>query len=425
MNKIYFQSTVQIIICKFTLLLVLLMLPACLIYAEDIKNSSFLEEGHSPDNPSDSTKNSYRYKLSYDKKFSSIVSADLILSVAEFYRIADDATFNNPDNFLLSFSGYLSRMFVTAMLSTIQHEFGGHGSRLREFGVDVKGYAVNIDGSGHTSFDSAEFDRLHSHKKIASIIGGVESNYFMSQKLAARFLAENTIHPVNAMLYIWSATDQVEYVFSMKKHGESEGHDIADYIKQLNRFYGDGYVTRSKLRKYALFDLLDPMLYFSAYSFVSNERMNTPMIDIGDYSYLPAFRSVLAPYGPEIGLINYIKYEDSTYTISFFHGKNQSGKSYNINFLGNNLYKIAINGDIIKDLSTGIELGIWRQPKLFDSSISKASIQSGILTEITLNFNILDKFGINIATGYKSRGFVMGRTLTSSGTLRLGLEFSL
>ena len=462
MNKNIFQSSIQSIVCsivcKFTLLILLGILH---MQVADAAGSieSCLGQGRRLDNlddPIDLVGNSttdgnlyvnatlesscrlkdtralrsdfpakYRYKFSYDKDFSSIASADMVLSLSEAYRFADNNIFNNPDSFLLSFAGYLSRMLITAMLSTAQHEFGGHGARLREFGVDVKGYAVHFDGKGHTSFDARQFDRLHPHKKIASIIGGVESSYVMSQKLADRFLEEGKMDPVNAMLYIWAATDQVEYVFSMKKQGEADGHDIADYIKQLNTFYGDGYVDRSRLRKYALADLLDPMLYFAAYSFVSNEQLDTPMINIGDYGYLPAFHSIITPYGPELSFVNHIKQDDRDYKIVLSHGKNRAGASYNMNLIGHNLYKAEINGDIINHISVGAEIGVWRQPKMFVPQSYKASMQSGVLAEIKSNLNILNRFGMNIALGYKSRGFALGRPLTSSAMLRLGFELDI
>lgn len=441
MNKNFFRNSTRAIVYKLTLPLLCLLVSFTepqLAYSDARLNetmatkhnsySSYSSHNYHPYEPSGSNADNYHYRFSYDKDFSSIASADLILSGAEAYRLIDDNVFNNPDNFILCFAGYLSRMLVTAMLSTTQHEFGGHGARLREFGVDVKSYSVHLDASGSTSFNSIQFDKLHPHKKIAAIIGGVESSYIISRKLAERFLLSGKMNPVNSMLYIWSATDQVDYVFSMKKHQryDDQGHDIADYIKHLNKFYGEAYVNRDKLRNVTLFDLLDPMLYFSASSFVSNEVVDVPMIEFGGWGYLPAFRSILAPYGPEVSLVNHFKHGDSYYRVAFANGKNRAGDSYNIHFTGCNLYQAEINSDVIKSISFGGELDVWRQPKLFSYyNIGKSHMQNGLLTEINMHLNIFDKFGIDFALGYKSRGFAIGRPLNSTGMLRLGCAFDL
>lgn len=94
------------------------------------------------------------------------------------------------------------------------------------------------------------------------------------------------------------------------------------------------------MRSYAYLDLIDPFLFYSAYSFVMNTNLdNIPMINLGRVKYLPATRAILAPYGLERGLVNHFVIDDKYIQLNINYGKNQKFKSYGVGIKANNLAK--------------------------------------------------------------------------------------
>lgn len=376
----------------------------------DVYESDFVQDDSDFSSPS-----KYYFQFSLDKYMSSIASADWFISGFEFYRATDYRFLSGPNSTYLTRSfSYLTKFLFANWLTTAQHEYGGHGGRLREFGFTNLRYEVNFDGSGSTSFSALKFATLIPHEQIAIGTGGIEATMIMGRTVSDRFINENSIQPGNGMLYIAAMIDQPNYIFNTKRRGNGPGHDIAGYILQINDMYQAPHLGRDKLREYAYLDLIDPMLYFSIYSYVMNEAIEVPMLKFGSVEYLPALRAVLTPYGPERRLVNHLRFDGKYVRLTVGYGNNKKFTSQYIGAKGYKLYKMG-------SFDVGAELAVWNQPELLTRTPLNESTRLGAMGEVFAGGDVYNKVSLHGAISAKSKGFVPGRPLRANLGFRIGL----
>lgn len=367
----------------------------------------------------DLKQNHYSFAFSIDKDMSSTGSADFALSAIEGYRMLDDKFISNSDSIFVRGLGYFTRFIFTQFIMVAQHEIGGHGYRARESGVKVRSYEINLlDGSGSTSLNAAQFNKLHIHEKIAIDTGGMQATYLLSQKISDRYFDQREINPTLGIAYAFSSLDQPMYIYTTKKGTlhKNDGNDVANYIKGVNSGGGANPLTLSKMRGFAAVDLLDPLLYFSLYSYIFNENIAVPMIEFNGYGYLPAFRSVLAPFGPEYRFINHIRLNETYLRVHLGYGKNKKAKAYHAGVKTNYFLKYD-------NFALGGELDLWRGPELLTIGLAKQKV--GGLVELNSKLSTMKDIALLFSVGYKTNGFIEGRPLKKSMMIRAGLEFKI
>lgn len=354
----------------------------------------------------------YKYTISGDKDFGALSIADLSLSAVEAMRHTSNSVF--PDS---AISDYIFG-FTTLYITTINHEVAGHGVRGREFGATDINYEFRLDGSGATSF-MIPVD-IHPHKDILITLGGIQANYTLSEKIKDRFVDSNMINPIYGAAYIFSRADQAMYTHLSKDKidGNITGHDINDYVIKMQRFYDENYINKRDVKRAAILDYFDPFLYFSAYAYLVNESFEIPMINCGNFDYLPAARAIFAPYGLEYSLINHIRVKDKYFQVHARYGNQYKHKSYSIGVKSNYVFKL-------QELEIGGEFVYWNQPELFsDSSKQEKSIQGGLVS-IDNKYRLNSNFSITASAGYKTKGFIESRPYDKSFIARIGLEYEL
>jgi hypothetical protein len=363
-----------------------------------------------------------------DRHASPYVGANLIITGLRGYQWLDDKFFpstagDTSGPMILARFGRLAVIDVGLVLATgmiIQHEVFGHGFRLREFGVKQIGYRIK-PWEGLTTYSSSQYNQLSFSEKAAVSTGGMEANTILANQLRTRWVDSEVIDSREATLYLLSSLDQTAYVLEMSKRDDTfaNGHDVAEYVRDVNSWYQRPVVSMQKLKKRAWLDFFDPYLFYSAYSmgdYVLNgtQQWEYPMLSIGEYRYLPAARMVLAPYGAEYQLNNFIK---GPYTIfaNVRYGNTGGRQSSAIGVEVVNFFK----SDLLK---IGAKVDLWNQPKLFTTNASFSSTKFGGAASLIARYRVLEKLDVVGQAGYKTSGYIPGEILKHSPILRVGLS---
>ena len=362
------------------------------------------------------TDQSYNYEVSLDtERQTAFTGADLSMSIIEGYRLLDDKIAPGADSQWMNALMVIPRVMITGYATTFQHEVFGHGARVREIGQGwkVRKYKFNFDGSASTSFwfNTAS----HQQYRIAVDVAGMQATEVLSNKIKGRFLDSERINPVYGAAYFMSAGDQIMYTY-MTKYKEGKGHDVQNYITDMNKVYGENYLSKSKIKGRTALSLLDPFLYFSAYSLVTGQDFEYPMIPIGQWKYLPAFREIFTPYGLENKWINHFKAPTTPLQLNFIQGNNKRGTSWGAELIVDRIFE---NGN----LDVGFNVATWKQPKLFFADPLNAPSKQGYSGEGNIRLNLNETNAIYTAIGYKTAGFRVGYPMKASALIRAGLAF--
>jgi|GEM_PF-5375002 len=359
---------------------------------------------------------SYNYEISLDaEKQTAFTGADLSLSLIEGYRMLDDKIAPSADVTWMKALIVIPRVMITGYATTFQHEVFGHGARVREIGHGwkVKKYKFNFDGSASTNFGFNPAS--HAQYGIAVDVAGMQATEVLSNKIKGRFLDSAKINPVYGAAYFMSAGDQIMYTY-MAQYKEGVGHDVQNYITDMNKVYGANYLSKSKIKARTALSLLDPFLYFSAYSVATGEEFEYPMIPIGEWQYLPAFREIFTPYGLENKLINHFKTPTTPFQLNVMQGKHKRSSSWGAELIVDRVFE---NGN----LDVGFNIATWKQPKLFFADPLNAPSKQGYSGEGNIRLNLNETSAIYTSVGYKTAGFRVGYPLKASALLRVGLAF--
>jgi hypothetical protein len=361
------------------------------------------------------TEHKRQFGITFDKNSSPEVGSSIMMSLVEGYNMLEDKLMDreNP-GMLANATRFLSSFLFNSALFVANHEIYGHGYRLRQVGIQP-GYKLGI-ASGATYFSANKYYNTHAHKRIMINIGGMEASTVLSNNIRKKWLTEDHISSNYAMLYFFSQQDQSGYIRHSKT---TEGNDVSAYVRELNATYGKNYMTKGKLKKYALLDYLDPFLYYSIYSATTNQKdFSYPMISIGDYKYLPAARALLTPYGPEAQLLNFIKYDQTVTQVNFSYGNNKIGRTYSVELDFDNLY--------YEDrLSLGFNTSLWKQPELLSKNPANASRKLGGQFAVKGGYNVTETMKLEGLIGYKTKGYKINEALGKGAYVRFGLKFNI
>ncbi len=324
---------------------------------------------------------------------------------------------------------------------------------------------------------AAEF----TQKEISVHIGGIETSDILAKTRTLNFLRRNRISPNDAFLFIKSMFDGIKYIQGASDSGRTLQNviqlatvaqnstnnpstmqllkiqmlnyddsqfirrdsnsfptnvytmwlddyldDIQNYVFKINELYGGKKaLSVNKLQNLNFLNHFDPFIYYSGYYLAveyiikGNLQWKYPMIPLGkNIGYLPGFKLILTPYGPEKQFINYIRYYNNSYRFYFIYGKTLTKKSYglgcDVNPIGIN-YHFAIGGKIY----------LWKQPELFTQKPINATEKFGVLLQVNTEYKIHKKISTLVNLGYKTKGFIQGAVLENSIIAELGLRLSI
>lgn len=318
-----------------------------------------------------------------------------------------------------------------------QHEVFGHGYRIRTLGstyAQVAGYGIDApfpygDGGGVTYYYLS--NNLTSTKELAITSAGVEATAILASELKKKWLIAGEIDPRQSSLYVYSEHDLTQYILNLSGYptDPSSGNDMQAYIYWLNATYPDGELTENTLKTYALLNFLDPITYYSLYSWfnyvLTGNNSQIPQIKMYGVKWLPNFRLGLTPFGPEVFLENYVTYKNK---LTYFYVKGGS-------FAANRYYGFGIENKTLwsyQDFTFGLRFDGWKQPPYssylvatnyegIPSDTFSGGTRLGAALQATVYYPIYESLMLYAVAGAKTSGFLPGESLYTAPIFRLGL----
>lgn len=281
--------------------------------------------------------------------------------------------------------------------------------------------------------------------QIIITLGGMEASHILAETIKVQMLYCNQINPVEAVVYSISQLDQAQYIWYSEKN-TSNGNDVHRYINRYQQIYGKQSLNLDVLSSAVTIDFLDPILWYSLWSMLSNTTFAPPMIGSENFKFLPAARLIMAPYGLEREGILHAQIfgvhitakgrigettlaADKIQYAAIKYVGNKPGHEENLPDLIDRLltkktvttYGFSIESpNIYSDdgITIGFTAALWYQPDIFKGrkNLEKTSVPDPLLAEMKLGgmgiisaqYEINDFLSTNLNVGYKTRGYMQG-----------------
>ena len=395
------------------------------------------------------------YSFVLDRYHSSRMGSELLLSLHRMAWTLEDAVLKpswGRENdvpgkalgitYRLAKSVFLDHLMDTYVLQA-QHEYFGHGARLREYGYKESQFRFNWpfpwgDGSAVTSRGPPPPGRtVTPHEHLTMFGGGVESTAVMADSLRRTWLIRGAVHYRETLLYLLTFNDAAFYIWQTDpgiEHPESSANDILRYLSMLQEQQAASGgqslgPSLDQLSSQAFINLLNPFQYYALYTYLftylwsGGSEFGFPMIRIGTIRYLPAFRFGLTPFGSE-----YISEHLFVLDRAVLQGSlrfNHPACARPFWGLGFKAFDLSLSSRWTLDAAADI----WHQPELVvgGSSLCKRSAGLGGALQATVRHRMKGPTGaplqVLLNIGYKTSGYVESERLDRGLILRVGLRF--
>jgi hypothetical protein len=384
------------------------------------------------------------YLFVYDRLYDMTGSAQDLLSVSKLFgRGLDELTCHTDKKkgiiYCCEKYNFFGRVFIdglnfffTDWLSTIQHEWNGHGFRAREFNARINRYIIAPFWAGGPHLDFHKED-LPYYGILLEETGGSESNTIFSRESFRQSLLNGHFHHYD-MYSIALKVDLSLYIFGTPKVGSNEWispthwGDIVRYIKAFKSKSNvdEQHILKSAHRG-AYWSLADPSLLISLFNYTRDyiirgkAQFKNPMIKIKNIEFLPFTDFHLSPFGFEYYVGSYVKYNKTLFEPYYcWSNGNIDGKSYG---LGMNLSNLAhyhnFRFDAGFDLwSQGFNLLYYeKDDNKYRVKVLSGKINLKTICQINRTFSLLGQ------VSYKGNGFLLGDPVKRGFNAKIGLGF--
>jgi hypothetical protein len=313
-----------------------------------------------------------------------------------------------------------STTFLTMLWS---HEFG-HSLRAQQVGGQFK---------IHNMAFPIPYTTMHLPESISlfdealSVTGGFEVNSLNIRAIQHDFISSNgicnedlgfsfanrimyplytsvilPINPSEKDVWINTAGDPVHIALPVFKNYSNNQVFLADSTvnPKLVKYYNQSAL-------FAVFiNLVDPQFYKEVGASFGKNKIRKPTFIIGDYNngwtYSTMFNT--SPLGYELYFNNYIHLKNQKFSLYYKYG----------NPFKNNGIGVAWTDFIsLKNINVSANIDFWDQD-LFDMGVS---------SEVSANWKFSNHLGIFINTGYKTKGYVLGKQIDEGLNLGFGLQY--
>lgn len=381
-----------------------------------------------------------RYEVVFDKNDSMTAGATNTKSIHYLITELEDLSnwkyylnVDREENSFLSGLGRLSKLLfidytMDSALSVINHEYHGHGYRLREYRANPN-YAYKfslISSSGATQFLNTDIKNAHHGSMV--YLGGTEANEILGDKLSIDLMTSGVMDYRDSILYTNTYHDATHYIST--ENYSNRGHDMGAYIDAINEIHGYNYLNESKLKTMALINYIDPIYWsslYAHYNFIFHGISKSPLFSFkaGNWQLVPRIRLRLAAHGPE-NEINLLAYHTQFGSIRsyFSFGSYSKFKTQAFGFEAPQLFRF-------EKFTIGLALDLWNQPpfspkyKEDDFSYILKQHRFGVHIGIKSQFKIWKNVKGRLDTGYKSQGYLKGHGYYNTPYLRAGLGYSI
>ena len=220
-------------------------------------------------------------------------------------------------------------------------------------------------------------------------------------------------------LYAQAFHDATLYIREGSGTDDSQIGDPESYVARINAYYGKDVLELSDLRDRVLVNFLDSFSWLAGwtearYLFTGEDRMALPMIHSGPVQWLPGLRLGLTPFGTEYVLNGYFVHRMQRPGHAYFRFGDDGGQSYyGLGIETRNLWQR-------KRLRLDLKVDLWRQPEL-NVSAAEAGTELGAGATMRAQVKLARKYGLIVAFGGKTEGFVTGEPFDGQLIVRVGL----
>lgn len=194
-----------------------------------------------------------------------------------------------------SIIGTLANTVLSFYIALLNHEFTGHGLKGQEFGAKIKDIHIGLftGSAGNGWIPNIQENDIRT-------INGNQANTVLADKITNQLLQNRqAISPVIAATYIFSAGNQISYIFRL---GSREHCDMKSHVENMYLLYGKDSLPVSRMKAFNYLDLLNPMLFASLYSIIARRDVRVPtyrlgiLPGLGETGIIPLVRLILTPY---------------------------------------------------------------------------------------------------------------------------------
>jgi len=312
----------------------------------------------------------------------------------------------------------------TYMLLVWSHEFG-HSLRAEQVGGKFKIHNAELP-IPYTTMHLPEGISL-SNEALA-VTGGFEVNYLTVRSLQREFISQNGTYNEDLSLGFVHRTMYILYTSlivpidpedpEVWKDPPGDPANIAlltfkNYSGDQVFVGADSTVNPGLVKYYqqsailgTFFNLLDPQFYREVGGAFGRSKPRKPIFIIGDYytgwTYGTLFNT--SPLGYELYMNNYIHVKGNMFTLYLKYGNPFQNLGLGLGWQ-----------DIIHHSKVHMSafFDIWDQD----------IYGPGISGEVSADFRLIDKFGVHLNLGYKTRGYVLGKQINEGANLGFGLIY--
>lgn len=365
--------------------------------------------------------------LSIDKYYSPYMGANWLISAERGYEALDDILLAGTVGDCsipitlgrMAKWGFEFTLFSWGMVT--QDEVFGHGARAREFHANDINYRV-YPFHGQTRITSGY---LQPNQRAAFEAGGMEATSILGQQYEREWMRYEQLDSRAATFYLVNMLDQSANIFGTSGGFLRADNSIDDYRTAVNAWHNSNALTNNSLKGDLVWDWVNPMFYFSAYSiarymWVGEQLTDFGTLHIGDAAWMPTTRVLLAPYGPEFELLNNL----FTPNEKFIGVNFRFGRTGGVNSYGADLFVDPLKSFDCWSFSN--KLSIWYQPHLLkNDTAAQNSNKWGFADFINAKFSVSKSVAAFGEIGYKVSGFLPGTQLSSGVIWRLGFILGL
>ncbi|MFC1521535.1 hypothetical protein ACFL6Y_03915 [Elusimicrobiota bacterium] len=313
---------------------------------------------------------------------------------------------------------------MASMANLAVHEVFGHGGAAREIGMDTN-YSFSpypFMGGAATWYDPKKYGELSSQDRIRLTSAGTMATQTGALEMRRRMLESGAVHWSAWPLWALQKYDLSRYITSTLGYSDqelafeaSQGNDIAKYIMLLNEGHGKSIDrSRKELQMAAMWNAADPMAIAALYNYgykhiiKGNNFTPPPLVTIGKYQYSMGTRSGLTPTGPEMYLDLYARNPSNNMLLEV------NGRGGFDDQIGGGAR--LSNIPLTDNASFALHANAWKQNE-FSTDDSFTGIDGGG----SVKWYPTDRIGIQLESGYKTDGSLMGRQYDEGGYFSGGI----
>lgn len=317
---------------------------------------------------------------------------------------------------------------VSTWETTCQHEFFGHGYRLREQGIPITEYEIGF-GSGLTLYNITSSTLYGTEQAIT--VAGLEAEDILAREIKMSWMKNGKIDPRSTNLYLSSYLSTCHHILGTlnllnKQDPRGLKTDIGQFLLFLHHTYPNQDPLANNLALQAKLTYLDPTSFYAIYGgfyyLFTGATLKFPMIKIRpDLLYLPNLRTSIAPYGTEQYLENFLLYRNVPIYIYGKRGVRSVGFGLSADEIFSHRYG-----------TLGGSLHIWQHSQFLSQATLKDALDKksvaienpnqvfGVALAVKNFIPLKNNSSMFIEIGAKTEGYLPGSPLSKCITLQLG-----